>query len=266
MPYETSILWNSVFVLLSFVIAGLTYIKKSLTLPGAIVAFLVAAMLYLSGGALFFTGLMFFFFSSTLIGKVGKKHHQVINQIHQKSGSRDAIQVLANSGVAVFMAILFVWTGEERFQIAVMVSLAISTADTWGSELGVLSNKSPISILRWRKVQIGISGGITLLGTVASFLGATSIAILYGLFHLPSFEIGSLILIVIVGFLGSLLDSLLGDTMQSKYWDDENNRLTEKPINNGVKNRLIQGFSWMTNDVVNILSIAITTGFFVLLF
>ncbi len=266
MPYEDSFIWNGLFILLSFLIASYTYFKKSLTMSGAIVAFFVASFLYLSGGALFFSGLMFFFFSSTLIGKLGKKTHQEINQIHQKSGTRDVIQVLANSGVAVVMAIIFIWTREVRFQIAVMVSLAVSTADTWASEIGVLSKKTPISILRWRNVQTGISGGVTGLGIAASFLGASSIAVIYGLFQLPSFEVGDVQFIIIIGFLGSILDSLLGDTMQAKYQDDWNHKLTEKPISNGVQNRLVQGFSWMTNDLVNLLSIAIATSLFVLLF
>lgn len=266
MPYDTSIFWNSFFILLSLGIAVFTYFKQSLTLFGAIVAFFLASFLYLSGGILLFTVLMFFFFSSTLIGKIGKSSRTSIQQIHQKSGTRDAIQVFANGGVALIMAMLYVVSGDVRFYIAVIVSFTVATADTWGSEIGVLSKRSPLSILRWQVVQKGISGGVSRLGILASLLGATCVSMVYLLFQLPNFEPKSTILILVIGFMGSILDSVIGDLLQAKYFDESTGTLTERSHNGKTKNRLIQGFSWMTNDAVNGLSIAIATLLFVLIF
>ena len=56
--------------------------------------------------------------------------------------------------------------------------MATVTADTWATELGVLSTHAPRSITTMRPVAPGTSGGVTLLVLLASALGALLIGLI----------------------------------------------------------------------------------------
>ena len=56
------------------------------------------------------------------------------------------------------------------------------------------------------------------------------------------------------GFLGSLIDSLLGASLQLQYRDLQTGDLTERVEINGRFTRQVRGLPWMNNDVVNFLA------------
>lgn len=260
----TDVLMAALIVLISF----FSYRTKKLSLAASLLAFAVAFVLYLTGGFLFFTLLMVFFFSSTLISKFGVDRRRAETKIHQKHGTRDVVQVAANAGAATVMAVLFALFGQEQFTLACVAALSACTADTWASEVGILSKRVPVSILTLKPVMRGISGGITLLGLMSSFAGSALIAGIYVLFRLSSLPLLTLavnsFIIVLSGLAGSVLDSIMGDLLQAKYISAETGDLTEKPCENDVKNRLIKGFAFITNDAVNLLSsltVAVTVLF-----
>jgi uncharacterized membrane protein len=61
-------------------------------------------------------------------------------------------------------------------------------------------------------------------------------------------------LCVLGGFTGSIIDSILGATVQVKYYCEEPGYITEKRMNKGSTNKIISGFPIITNDVVNFAS------------
>ena len=61
-----------------------------------------------------------------------------------------------------------------------------------------------------------------------------------------------------MGFLGSLIDSILGSLVQAKYKCDICNKMTEKTIHCDKKTKLYNGIKIINNDVVNILNNAFT--------
>ena len=68
-----------------------------------------------------------------------------------------------------------------------------------------------------------------------------------------------------MGFLGSILDSILGVTIQGHYIDELSEKITEKKFNGYRKNRLISGYRFINNDMVNILSNLIITTISILI-
>ncbi|MGC9335900.1 MAG: DUF92 domain-containing protein, partial [Anaerolineae bacterium] len=144
---------------------------------------------------------------------------------------------------------------------------AMSTvnADTWATELGVLSRIAPRSITTGLRVAPGSPGGVTrlglwaalagalLIGTVATFLGQV-----HSLFQGTGWGLQAVsypLLAIVGGVSGSLFDSLLGATIQGVYFCDHCQKETESPVHRcGHPARLLRGFPWLNNDVVNFLS------------
>ena len=95
-----------------------------------------------------------------------------------------------------------------------------------------------------------MSGGITLIGSIGSLLGASVIAFAVWLFSPISNSI--LFAIIFIGFLASLFDSLLGATVQAKY-ETQFGEIIEIQENGAT---LISGYKWLNNDMVNLLNTA----------
>lgn len=206
-----------------------------------------SSIVFLFGSSLFFQITKKVFFSSSL------KHEEYR---HEKKGPRDTIQILANTLPATLCLLLHFITEQHIFLLAYLASFAGATADTWGSEIGVLSKKNPIDIITLKKTPPGISGGISFLGTLFSFLGSLSsiiVFLFFTLFSNLSLTLTESIYLVLIGFSTSIIDSVLGSLFQGIYLntDDE---LTEQAQNN----HLTRGFSWMNNDLVNLLTNSIS--------
>ena len=145
------------------------YLKKQLTLLATITAFAVGIILYFCGGWIILSCLYTFFISSTIVSNIKKSYKRKnISNIHQKNGQRDSIQVLANSLLAVILSLLYYFTKSENYFIAIFMAFACYNADTWASELGIISKKDNIYIIGLKKVQKGISGAVTLFGVICS--------------------------------------------------------------------------------------------------
>ncbi|HET7378140.1 MAG TPA: DUF92 domain-containing protein, partial [Anaerolineae bacterium] len=96
------------------------------------------------------------------------------------------------------------------------------------------------------------SGGITPLGSVAAVAGAGVIGLFAALFRSDwrLMPIG-----LFAGSIGALFDSLIGTTVQGIYYSDVRHKETERPIElDGRPNRLLRGYVFINNDVVNFAS------------
>lgn len=170
-----------IFVVLSLIFAGVALKRRSLTPAASVGAFFLAVALYYTGGPLFLLLLMVFFVSATLLSHFKASIKDPIEaELHAKAGPRDLFQVGANGGAALIMGILFVFSQNDVYVVAVATAFAACNADTWASEIGILSKRSPVSLLTFRPVKRGISGGVSPLGLAASFGGAVLIALTFG--------------------------------------------------------------------------------------
>ena len=102
-----------------------------------------------------------------------------------------------------------------------------------------------------RAVPPGTSGGITLAGTSAGIIGALLAAVAAGMMDWET----PLPVIVSAGIVGSLVDSLLGATVQERRWCSVCDRLTERRIHTcGTPTTHRGGIRGWTNDLVNFTS------------
>lgn len=246
--------------LLSLMVGYPAYKKNALTLSGLIAAVVLGTLLFGFGDAAIYMSLIAFFISSSFLSKLSKvlggKETEQIEKRLEKTGRRDHTQALANSGVALLCSILFQISGMAIFKLGAVIAFAAANADTWASEIGVLSKEKPVNILSKTPVIKGLSGGVTRLGFLASFSGAAFIAVVYILFSVWTLTLTEVLLhlslITLFGFLGSIVDSILGEKLQAKYLDLQTNELTEKAKQTGHK--LVSGVRIVDNNVVNFLS------------
>jgi uncharacterized protein (TIGR00297 family) len=255
-----STLEHVIYICLSLGGAFFAYRRKSLTFSAALGAFFLGVALYLAGGPLFFILLMVFFLSSTFLSHFKASFKDSIEaRIHAKSGPRDIIQVGANGGAALIMAVPFALSQNPAYLVAVAAAFAACNADTWASEIGILSRKAPVSLLTLKPVIPGLSGGVSPLGLLASLGGSAVVALTYGLYQFAAGNSGVLLwlqigIITLGGLLGSILDSFMGAAIQAKYISHETGELTEKPDHNNKPNQLYSGITFVNNDFVNFAS------------
>lgn len=169
-----------------------------------------------------------------------------------KGGPRDAIQVFANGFVFALAAALWVATAWEGWRAIGAGALAASASDTWATEIGTLSRNEPRSMVTWRRVPPGTSGGVSTPGVVAAIAGSLFIA-------LAAIALGwpreASVSAFVGGLAGSTVDSLLGATVQQRRWCDRCNSPTERARHGcGTASRFVGGVRWIDNDVVNVTS------------
>ena len=263
--------WPKSAMLLVFaVMAYLACRWNHLTAHGTSGAFLLAVLCTWIFGIAGLLLPLFFFVSANVIGKIRKNIQKEEGKfIEKKTGRRDLMQVLANGLMAIVAAVIFAASDSSsnaKLMFAALVmfgaAMAEATSDTWAGEIGRLSGKQPISLKTGKVVPKGMSGGVTLLGYGAGLLGAAFIAVIwYVLFSVISgpadlfiekLPIG-LLIIILAGFAGCILDSFLGAFLQALYIDSDTGKYTEKKKSlSGKDNQLTCGISWMDNDMVNL--------------
>lgn len=243
-----------VFLILIASLMG--YQSRLLTLSGAIAATIVGTLVVLGLGfkGLFLLGL--FFVSSSFWSKVKSKNKKKAEELLVKGSQRDWLQVMANGALAAISSAVYYITSDTLWLLCFCIALAAANSDTWASEIGSMSRERPVSIKTFKRMDRGTSGAISLLGTFSSLVGSLFIALpSYYLFQL---HINEFYLIVLLGFLGSIVDTVLGAFVQASYKCEYCGLHTEKLNHCSTKTTLHKGISFFNNDVVNFLS-----GFFV---
>lgn len=261
--------------LLALFAAGSGYLVRALSLSGAAAASCLGTLIFGLGGLPWAALLLSFFIPSSFLSLIFKKRKETIETNFEKGSRRDAWQVLANGGLAGIFAILhWIFPASVLPWLAAAAALAAASADTWATELGILSRTDPILIVSGKKVAKGTSGGVSLAGGAASLLGASVIAVVFLFLFTPgsgsSVSSNTVWLaagVMLSGFLGSLVDSVLGATLQAIYFCPNCMKETEKHPQHhcGSQTHWIRGIRWLNNDWVNFLC-TLSAALFVLLF
>ncbi|MBO5845275.1 MAG: DUF92 domain-containing protein, partial [Clostridia bacterium] len=204
-------------LIISFVVE-----RKNLTRGGTIAAIFLDIAVSISLGNLGFLLLLAFLVLGILTDKLKRKNTECKEE---KSSHRDASQVLANGLVPIVCAAIYFAIGERAFLLAYVAALAEALGDTAASSLGGYS-KSTFDLFKFRKCEQGISGGVSLIGTLSAVIFSAIIPLIAFAFGLiPPSE---LIIAIAIAILGVFFDSLLGSILQATFHCSVCGALTEK--------------------------------------
>lgn len=185
--------------------------------------------------------------------------------------------MVCNGGVASLCALIYLVVVGMResplrvppdmpslLSLAVLAALSCSCGDTWASEIGSVIGGKPRLITSWSLVPTGTNGGVTAVGVACSITGGTVI----GLSHFLTLlvfssrqDVSWLSQVPLVwagaisGLIGSLIDSVLGATLQFSGFSEKLGRVVNAP-GPGVTH--ISGWNILSNHTVNLVSSLIT--------
>jgi len=253
--------------------------RRSLSTSGAILALFIGFSLTLAHYS-FFLSLLAFFISSSKATKYKQETKAKLESDYKEGGQRNWLQVLCNGGMALELSLLYLldigssdlpvdfrheyrasWLG-----MAVLGALACCNGDTWASELGtVLSARDPFLITTFQKVPKGTNGGVTVAGLISSLVGGLVIGLAYYIGVLIAASNADIaiapnqLLVILVGglggLLGSVLDSILGASLQFSGKDVKTGKIVEV-AREGVEP--ICGKMVLDNHSVNLVSSILT--------
>jgi uncharacterized protein (TIGR00297 family) len=241
-------------ILLTPFIIAFASSKKALTCGGIASAILLDLAVSLAFGNAGFVVLCSFFLGAIAVDKIKKlaKKQTNIDKNDDKNG-RNYIQVIANGFVAFVSSVAYLLSGNALCIIPFVTSLAEAFSDTVASGIGVFATRT-YDPFRRRRCDGGLSGGMSVVGTFSSLLGALLISYIAYALGLVGYGIRELFIVAACAFLGAIFDSMLGSLIQVKYRCTVCGALTEKEEHCGAPTVKESGITAIDNDVVNILS------------
>ncbi len=195
----------------------IVYKKGILDLKGSLTAVLLASAIIIFADFNWLVLLIFFMLSGFLVTKYKFEYKEKIKVSEKNRGRRGARNVLANGLAPTIIAVLYSFTNDLESLVAgaYIASVATVTADTFSSEIGVLSRGSPRLITSFKKVPKGTDGAISMLGEFAGFFGALLIGLLAYILGILELKL-ALASALIGGFVGFNTDSFLGATLERR--------------------------------------------------
>lgn len=171
------------------------------------------------------------------------KHLHSVPDRTKKAG-RTATQVLCNSLPATLLATLHLCLypsasptslhishhTSDLLLLGIIAQYACSASDTFASEIGILDDGWPYLITTLRKVPPGTNGGVTVLGLIASLMGGLIIGVTAAIVvptHTILHRLAVVCIATTAGLAGSLLDSLLGATLQQTLYHQDMKKVVE---------------------------------------
>jgi len=190
--------------------AGLAWLAHGVNFGGALAGSAIAFILAVRDVRMFLLLLVVF---ALVLGatRLGARRKQQLRTAESTAG-RSASQVMANLG----MAGLAVALAPGNWPILALAALAEAVADTSSSELGMAFPAKTVLITTGKPVAPGVDGGVSLAGTTAALISATLIAMAGWTAGLLSRRTAAVV--ALAGFLGTLIDSLLGALFERRGW------------------------------------------------
>jgi uncharacterized protein (TIGR00297 family) len=163
-----------------------------------------------------------FFLFGNMVTKYKYDKKAALGVAEGNKGMRDIHNVLGNGLSPLIFAVLYAVFSQHYnplFLLGFAGAVATACADTFSTEIGQAEGK-PRLITTFEKVPVGTNGGVSLPGFGAAVLGSALISLVCltfvsssGLAHIraPFFFV-----CLVSGFLGSVVDSFFGATVENR--------------------------------------------------
>lgn len=244
-------------VFLAASVSAAAWMAGSLSISGALAAAAIGSLIFGLGGLPWALLLLVFFISSSALSRAFFWRKNTLSEKFSKGSRRDWGQVLANGGLGAGLVIVQAFLpGETWPWVAFAGGMAAVNADTWATEVGVLSPVPPRLVTTGRSVERGESGGVTLLGNLAAIGGGALVGVVAAALSPGMMPLALAAILALAGAGGSLLDSFLGATVQAIYHCPGCQKETERhPYHTcGAQTSRLRGWRWLNNDLVNFIS------------
>jgi len=239
----------------SMFIAYAVFFLTWLTIDAMQPVIILGTIIFGFGGWILTIAVIVFFITGSMLTRLNIDKSYSEKQIGHEV-RRDGVQVWANGfWLAVFCSLWFLFK-IEAFMAASFAALAVATADTWATEVGVRNPGRTINPVTRNEVEPGTDGGMSLKGTVFSFVGA----LLIGFFASQSLHSNPFLVmgaITLAGFLGSLIDSYIGSVYQMGHKKDSTFMKWDE-LSDGKKNSIVNWLSTGSGGAIAMLLFLIT--------
>ena len=217
LPSQTAALWLTA-LLLNAMLISLAQRFPLLTRAGWCHAGILGTVLW---GSLAWRGwlaVVAYLVLGSLVTKLGFARKQELGLAEGRGGRRGPENVWGSAFTGLVLALLIAARigSPTLLLIGFSASFAAKLADTFGSEIGKRWGRNTLLITNLRRVPAGTEGAVSVEGTLASAVGSllmTIVMALFGLLHSGA----AFALVLVVGFIATLLESLLGALGQDRW-------------------------------------------------
>jgi uncharacterized protein (TIGR00297 family) len=224
-PWLQAIAVNTVLLAIAFLAP-----KKLLTPMGYLHAWLLGVIVW---GCLGWPGygvVMFYFLVGSGVTRIGLERKEAEGIAEKRSGQRGPENVWGSALTATICALLTLIFTPDWYPFLILgyvASFSTKLADTTASEVGKAYGQRTFLITSLQPVPRGTEGAVSLEGTIAGIVASLLIALVAWGFGMIS--LGGIGLCAIAAFVATNIESVIGATLQSRW-------------------------SWLTNEVVNIIN------------
>ena len=194
---------------------------KALTFGGAVASFFVGYIVGIFGSIEWLVLLVGFTLVGLAITRMDISDKRANGLIEGQNGERTHLNVIGVGLPSCIIAVLYAiihtyvsWRYDFALTVAFICTLTVAAADTVASEIGTRDKKVWL-ITTFERVKRGTNGGVSILGTVSSLVAATLTCLIGWLLIFGEFDI-LMIIPIIAGFLGNIIDSVLGASLESR--------------------------------------------------
>lgn len=202
---------------LSLLLSFLAYKMGLLTKSGCVSAALMGMIIGGCGSLTWLILLIVFTllgFAATLVGLSKKREKGIQEGTH---GERSWKNVIGVALPCIIFALLDIITNDSYhyyMTIGYISTIAVAAADTTASELGPKDERVYL-ITTLKRVPPGTDGGISPFGTLMSLVASVVVTLIgWGVIN-QSFDDIFILIPMIAGFIGCMLDSVVGATLET---------------------------------------------------
>ena len=248
-----------IVVLTSPFIAFIAIGSKSLTVSGGICGLVLFYLVaFFDNGLAAVLSMVILFVVATVVAFVTQKLLNKRNGGSSGKHARTGRQLLSVGLAATICLIIYYFTQIQLFYVLYFVALTEQFSDSMASDIGRLTRGKNVDIIKFKPVEKGLSGGVSLLGTVCALIASALLLLIPLLFKTVTVQ--CFLTATAIAFFGTLVDSVLGSLFQALYRCQVCGAMTETNVHCECRASLVKGVKWLDNTAVNFVTSFITCG------